>query len=294
MIMIDRPPRGEGFAPFILPEQHEDPTMTYIETIEEPVIRSTPPRQAAPLKIGRNAKRRHGSGGFGIEILHPGLARGKRDSGIGTIGRIDDASVAPGTLVAMHPHRDDEIITYLRSGRVMHKDTVGETEWVTPARLMLMKAGREFQHEELVDPAGGQLRALQIFLRPSVGGLEPEVQFYDFVKPVSHGKWRRIAGPEADAALRVRSRSWVEDARFAKGEAVAFPIAPVEEATRLLYVFEGRVRVDGVELAMGESAILSAPAESLETLEDSDLVLLSTDESAPIFKGGMFSGNMIA
>src|SRR5690606_16791955 len=126
------PTRGEDLPPFsVMPEQRET-TMSFIETPEEAVIQDAPPpRRTAPLKVGRDAKRRHGQGGFSIEILHPGLVRRDGDSGIGTIGRIDDASVAPGTLVPMHPHRDDEIITYLRSGRVMHKDTVGEAEWVT-------------------------------------------------------------------------------------------------------------------------------------------------------------------
>lgn len=76
-----------------------------------------------PIKISRSSKQRRGTGGFRIEILHPGLALGRGDSGLGTIGRIDHAQVQPGTLVAMHPHRDDEILTYLRSGRVEHRDS---------------------------------------------------------------------------------------------------------------------------------------------------------------------------
>lgn len=62
-------------------------------------------------------------GGFGIEILYPGSALGSPDSGLGTIGRIDHATVSPGTLVPMHPHQDDEILTCLRNGKVKHKDS---------------------------------------------------------------------------------------------------------------------------------------------------------------------------
>lgn len=86
-------------------------------------------------KIPREKKKRHGSGGFRIEILFPGAPLGStRDSGIGTIGRVDDAQVQPGTLVEMHPHRDDEILTYLRSGRVLHRDTVGDAEEISAIR----------------------------------------------------------------------------------------------------------------------------------------------------------------
>lgn len=63
------------------------------------------------------------NGGFGIEILFPGNGIGSEDLDIGTIGRIDQTIVTPGTLVPMHPHKDDEILTYIRSGVVEHRFT---------------------------------------------------------------------------------------------------------------------------------------------------------------------------
>ena len=111
----------------------------------------------------------------------------------------------------------------------MHKDTVGDVEWFSPTRLMLMGAGAEFQHEELVDRKGEHLRALQIFLRPRSAGLEPQVQFHDFGNPISVGEWRLIAGPAANDPLRVRSETWVEDGRFEEG------------TTRTIWIWRHRV-----------------------------------------------------
>lgn len=76
------------------------------------------PTDGRTRKIPRETKKRHGFGGFQIEILFPGAALGStRDSGIGTIGRIDDAQVQPGTLVKMHPppRRRDTDLSPLRS-----------------------------------------------------------------------------------------------------------------------------------------------------------------------------------
>ena len=98
----------------------------------------------------------------------------------------------------MHPHRDDEILTYLRRGRVRHRDSVGHVEEISPTRLMLMNAGHRFEHEEEV--LEGPLEALQIFLRPRAADLEPLVQFHDFGAALSEGAWRLVAGPEARAA----------------------------------------------------------------------------------------------
>ena len=255
-----------------------------------PALSDTRPPALSPIKIDRSAKRRHSSGAFRIEILHPGQALGQGDSGIGAIGRIDHAQVGPGTLVAMHPHRDDEILTYVREGRVEHRDTVGDVEVISATRLMLMGAGATFQHEERVLP-GAAMRGLQIFLRPRAEELEPQVLFHDFGTAFSEGTWRLIAGPDADAPLRVRGAAWVHDARLMAGQDLDLPPPPVLGATRLLYVFEGAASVDGLTLAAGESLALGPASARVEATTTTDLVLLATDEAAPVFKDGMFSGN---
>src|SRR3712207_1415846 len=115
--------------------------------------------------------------GFGIQILYPSLIRpGLKDTGFFTIGRIDHARITPGTLIPMHPHKYDEILTYLRSGQVKHLDSQGLTDIVSNHKWMLMNAGDNFYHQEKVLEEGGVLEGLQIFIRPEVAGLNPQVQ----------------------------------------------------------------------------------------------------------------------
>jgi redox-sensitive bicupin YhaK (pirin superfamily) len=119
--------------------------------------------QTMITKIGIKEKFSKQHGGFGIDILYPGrIDQNADDTGIGTIGRIDQAKVMPGTLIPMHPHRDDEILTYLRSGMVKHLDSEGITEIISSSKLMMMNAGSRFYHEELVLEEGGVLEGLQI------------------------------------------------------------------------------------------------------------------------------------
>lgn len=244
------------------------------------------------MKLDRSMKRRHLVDGFGIEILFPGLGLNKGDSGIGAIGRIDHARITPGTVVPMHPHRDDEILTYLRSGKLNHRDTVGNSEDVSSVRLMLMNAGHTFQHEEEALSEAGLLRGLQIFIRPRAANLEPHVQFHDFDNAYSKNEWRLIAGPSI-APLILRSETWVHDLRLDAGLSLHLPEAPASNAARLLYVFEGHVNASGIDLKAGESLLLDAQPCEMIAQEQSDLVLFTTDLSAPVFKGGMFSGNIL-
>jgi redox-sensitive bicupin YhaK (pirin superfamily) len=105
-------------------------------------------RIAAPIKLDRRRESGGWQGGFGIQILYPGVALGTNDSGIAAIGRIDHARIPAGHIIRMHPHRDDEILTYVRHSGMLHRDTVGDQEEITRTRLMLMNAGHTFEHEE--------------------------------------------------------------------------------------------------------------------------------------------------
>ncbi|WP_168879679.1 pirin family protein [Rhizobium sp. P28RR-XV] len=246
-----------------------------------------------PLKLDRSMKRRHGSGGFGIEILWPGLIdRESGDSGIGAIGRIDHARVLPGTVVSMHPHKDDEILTYLRSGTVLHLDTVGQSERLSNTRLMLMNAGHTFQHEEQVQVDGGPLQGLQIFVRPNAPDLEPMVQFHDFPTVHSENEWRLIAAPE-DAPLIFRADAWIHDMRLAPGMSAQLPPAPEGDIQRLVYVFSGQASAGGITLSTGESVLITGDDLTVVADQETDLVLFTTNRAAQSFAEGMFSGNVL-
>ncbi|MGZ3762173.1 MAG: pirin family protein [Mucilaginibacter sp.] len=233
------------------------------------------------------------NGGFGIEILFPGKGIGADDSGIGTIGRIDQATVIPGTLVPMHPHQDDEILTYLRTGVVEHKDTEGNIEIITNKRLMMMNAGSKFQHEELVLPEGGVLTALQIFIRPETGGLAPQVQFHEFPDVISLNDWRAIAGKGDAFPLQIRSNTWIYDMSLEQGKQQLLPVLPIGNSTCLVYVFDGSLSVnENISLQKGESLVIENQDIRLKAIEQCNLVLFVTDLNGPVFKEGMYSGNI--
>jgi redox-sensitive bicupin YhaK (pirin superfamily) len=243
-------------------------------------------------KILNSQKTSWKRGDFGIQILFPGHALATSDTGIGTIGRIDHAHVLPGTLIPMHPHRDDEILTYLRSGRVMHKDSEGFTNTISNKKLMLMNAGATFYHEELVLEESGDLEGLQIFIRPQKSGLPPRVQFHEFAEAHSLNQWRAVAGKEDDQPLQIRSSTWIYDMRLQKGEQQALPELPAEHASCLLYVFGGELLVnEKTVLVEGESIFLENELIHLEALRTSDLVLFVTDKNAEYAATGMYSGN---
>lgn len=244
-------------------------------------------------KLERSVKYGKQHGGFGIEILYPGITNSEtNDTGLATVGRIDQAQVTPGTLIPMHPHQDDEILTYLRAGKVKHLDSEGTTAEISNRKLMLMNAGARFYHEELVLDQGGILQGLQIFIRPEAGGMTPKVQFHDLDDAFSSNQWRKIAGVGDDYPLEIRSRTWIQDIRMEKGSVHSLPEFPEQDLVLLFYVFQGKVSVnDDTLLDTGESIIIEQESPAFKSLETSDVVLFVTDRNAPYFEGGMYSGN---
>lgn len=239
-------------------------------------------------KIGNDKK----TGNAHIKILYLGAAIGSTDTGIATIGRIDQASLNPGAFIAMHPHINDEILSYFRSGKVKHTDSTGFSEFITPSRLMLMKAGHSFFHEEKVADDSAVLEGLQIFIRPREKDLTPDVQFYELPAIYSENEWRLLAAPTSDAPLQLRSDTWIYDIQITAEKQLGIPELPKKELTLLLYVFQGTALInDSITLDKGESIVVNGEEPVTIQAKNLEMVLFATDEASRFFDGGMYSGN---
>jgi redox-sensitive bicupin YhaK (pirin superfamily) len=243
-------------------------------------------------KIDNSSKLGKQVGGFGIQILYPGKALpNSMDTGFATIGRIDQAKVIPNTLVPMHPHQNDEILTYIRSGVIQHIDSEGISQVIDNKKLMLMNAGAKFYHEELVLEEGGNVEALQIFIRPEKENLEPLVQFHDFSTAYSLNQWRKIAGKEDQYPLRFSTNTWIQDIRLEAKKQITLPEISINNSGLLLYVFDGLAQVNDISLTKGESLIIEEEQPIILASQTSDIVLFITDKFTSHFEGGMYSGN---
>ncbi|MBY0612979.1 MAG: pirin family protein [Beijerinckiaceae bacterium] len=234
---------------------------------------------------------RLGHGAFKIRRIHPGAMLGNPDdAGFGGLGMIDHATLQPGLIVKMHEHRDDEIVSYLRSGLMVHKDTAGHHENILPDRLMVMNAGAGLSHEETA-PGPGETRMLQIFIRPASRGLRPTVQFADLDSATSPGGWRLLVAPEGQAApATVRQQIFLFDIRVDAGADIVLPERDGFE--RWLYVFSGSVGAKAASYPTHTGlALTDREQTALRAIEPSELVLFLVDRNAAASRAGAFSGS---
>ena len=224
-----------------------------------------------------------------IAILYPGKLLGDADTGIGTIGRIDQANIAAGATIKMHPHMNDDILSYFRTGKVKHTDSAGFTEFISRNKLMLMKSGEIFYHEEHVME---NMEGLQIFIRPQIKDDRPNVTFADLTQPDSNNVWRVLASSDAGSALQLSSETWIYDMTLTSSDVYSLPALPKENLTGILYAFQGELLINEMlKLSKGESVIFKNETVSFRTDTAAELVLFLTDETAPFYAKGMYSGN---
>ena len=185
----------------------------------------------------------------------------------------NDDEIAPKTGFPAHPHSDMEIITYVRSGAISHKDSLGNAGRTEAGDVQVMSAGTGIQHAEynLEDET---TRIFQIWIIPDRRGGEPIWGARPFPKEDRDGQFVTLAsGIEGDDALPIRAEARVLGATVKAGETVTYDVS----ADRHLYLVPatGKVRIGEVEVnARDGAAITGLERIEVTALEDSELVLV--------------------
>jgi redox-sensitive bicupin YhaK (pirin superfamily) len=210
---------------------------------------------------------------------------GDPDHGLGPLATIMESFLAPGTHITLHEHVVDEIVSWVPAGVMRHDDPGGAHLTVDRDHLMIMNAGRGFQHEERTRADDPPLRMLQIFVRPPAGDLDPEIQ-YGRLAERQATTWRPVFGPAGSAApFRVRNRIHCWDIGLAAGERVALPTEPGHRT--YFFVYSGRVAAEDQTFGEAESGLLPASSEAqIRAVEDAVVLAFVLDPTAEVCRGG--------
>ncbi len=99
---------------------------------------------------------------------------------------INEDIISPSSGFPMHSHKDMEIITYLISGELAHKDSLGNVDSIKSGEIQLMRAGSGITHSEYNLDKATPTHLLQIWIMPRENALPPSYQqknFTDLIKP---------------------------------------------------------------------------------------------------------------
>ena len=169
---------------------------------------------------------------------------------------INEDRVQPGQGFGMHGHRDMEIVTYVLSGALEHRDSLGNGSVLRPGELQRMTAGTGIRHSEFNPSASEPVHLYQIWLLPERKGLEPSYEQRPFAAAGRRGQWQLTASPDGrDGSLAIRQDAAIYLAELADGEALEFALGAGRHAW--LQTLRGKVRFNDRSLAAGDGAAIS-------------------------------------
>jgi redox-sensitive bicupin YhaK (pirin superfamily) len=188
----------------------------------------------------------------------------------------NDDEIAPGTGFDAHPHRDMEIITYVREGAITHRDNLGNEGRTAAGDVQIMSAGTGVVHAEYnLEPEVTKI--FQIWITPDRRGAKPNWGAKQFPKAARQAGFEVLAsgrpGDAGNGALPLNVDGAVMAATLKAGQSLTLPLA--EGRAAYLVPAKGAVEVNGVALAERDGAGITDEAEIRVTAkEDAELVLV--------------------
>ena len=167
---------------------------------------------------------------------------------------INDDIVMPGEGFGTHPHRDMEIITYVLSGQLEHKDSMGNGRIIKPGEVQYMAAGTGVQHSEFNPSNDEAVHLLQIWIQPDRKGAKPNYAEKSMSK-LPQGQFNLITsktGRDGSIAINQDADLWL--AKLGTGNRVTHTLGANRHAW--LHVAEGEVTVNGEKLSGGDALAL--------------------------------------
>jgi redox-sensitive bicupin YhaK (pirin superfamily) len=172
--------------------------------------------------------------------------------GFGALRVINDDQIAPGAGFGTHAHRDMEIISYVLSGELAHKDSLGNGAVIRRGDVQLMSAGRGVLHSEYNHSTEVGVHFLQIWIEPEVFGISANYQERHFSDDEKRGKLISLAGPQGTPdQLLLRQDVLVFAGLFDGIEQAKYQVSAGRKA--YVHLALGAVTINGERLSAGDS-----------------------------------------
>ena len=177
--------------------------------------------------------------------------------GFGNLRVINEDRIAAGQGFGTHSHKDMEIISYVLSGGLAHKDSMGNVKGIPPGDVQRMSAGTGVQHSEFNHDEEQTTHFLQIWIEPNVTGIAPGYEQKTFPEAEKRGTLRLVASPDgAQGSVLIHADAKLYAGLFDGDEFAALTL----DAGRKTYVqlIRGQLQVNGQLLHAGDAMALQS------------------------------------
>lgn len=192
----------------------------------------------------------------------------------GKLRVINDDRIAPDTGFDTHPHQDMEIITFVRSGAITHKDSEGHEGRTEAGDVQVMSAGTGIFHSE-ANKENTETTLYQIWIFPREKGVKPRWDSARFADRKANGSLPLLVSGRAEddgkGALYIHQDARILGGQMDKGHKLSQQI--LEQG--YLLVSNGKITLDGQKLEKGDGAeITDQGFVEIEALSDAEIILI--------------------
>ena len=169
---------------------------------------------------------------------------------------INEDKVAPDRGFDTHSHRDMEIISYVLSGSLAHRDSLGNTATITANEVQRITAGTGISHSEFNPSQTDPVHFLQIWILPDERNLKPSYEEAQFPVETRQSQWRLLASKQPiDRAVQINQDVDLYAALLNSGETLEFPLRLDRHAW--VQVTQGKISLNEKSLEAGDGAAIS-------------------------------------
>lgn len=180
--------------------------------------------------------------------------------GFANLRVINEDKVTPAQGFGTHGHQDMEIISYVLSGELAHKDSMGNGSIIRPGDVQRMSAGTGVRHSEFNASNDNPVHFLQIWIMPDKAGLEPSYEEKNFSPEEKQGKFRLVGSPDGkEGSVTIHQDVNLYLASLSEGDSLTHEIA--DNRVAWLQVTKGSVLLGDTLLEAGDGAAIVGESE---------------------------------
>lgn len=186
---------------------------------------------------------------------------------------INEDYIDGGQGFGAHPHSDMEIITYIVSGALEHKDSMGTTAVIRPGEVQRMSAASGVVHSEYNKIPNEKVHLLQIWMMPNKRGGSPGYGQKSFEEALQSEKMVLVVSENGrDGSIDIKQDADIYATRLSAGKDVDFKVRPGRGVW--VQVVKGNLNINGVDINTGDGvSIQEEDTLKIKSLDQSEFLL---------------------
>ncbi|ELS05026.1 Pirin-related protein [Xenococcus sp. PCC 7305] len=194
--------------------------------------------------------------------------------GFSNLRVINEDKVQPSQGFGTHSHQNMEIISYVLSGELEHKDSVGNSSVIRPGDVQRMSAGTGIAHSEFNASDAEPVHFLQIWIQPGQKGIKPSYEQKNFSEAEKQGKFKLVASPDGrEDSVTIHQDANLYATVLHQGDRVTYNAD--NDRSLWLQVVRGSAKINGQTLETGDGAAITQEGElELVAIADNTEILL--------------------